>query len=472
MFQRIRRASVRHPAFAPVLALLTLGIAACEDDPTGVNAPVALIASPATGSTFAEGEGMTLRGSATDLEDGPVPASSMAWSSSIDGDFGTGTEVTVTNATVGIHTITLTATDSQGNEGSTEVMIKVEALDFIGGTPTDAQIGVVVNSTSNSIRLFQLGAPTEIRDIELGASGTVTATGISVRGDRGVVPLGNAASVAVLDMRTQEIDAYFLFASGNATGSTFVDDDVVLVANQTTDELGRFAISQSSPDITQTVAVTQFPTDVIAISDSLALVVSGNLDDSYAPAGDGVITGVDPRTMTVVGTASTGGQNPQFGSLGPDGLLYVINTGNYVDPSTLAIIDPATMTRVKLIGGFPSGSGDIHVDAEGLVYVSAFFGGTVVWNSTTEVFVRDGADPVCAPVAGGGCRGAFSTYTSADGSLYQAFFGSASEGLDPQIFVYEAGTFALTDSVASGQGPVGIEIATFRSGSISRPEQW
>ena len=443
-------------------ALLALTLAACEGDPTGVNAPVALITTPVNGAVYAEGEEIVLVGTATDFEEGPLPGSSLSWSSSIDGDLGTGGEVTITNASLGMHTITLTATDAAGGVGTATATISVEALEFHEGTPGNAEIGIIVNSLGNSLRLFQLGDVTETRDIELGASSAVTATGISVRGDLGVVPLGNAASVAVIDLTTQAIGSFFIFASGNATGSTFVDDDVVLVANQTTDEVGRFAISQSSTDITETVAVTQFPTDVIAVSDSMDLVVSGNLDDSFAPAGDGVITGIDPRTMAVVDTVGTGGTNPQFGSLGPDGLLYVINTGDYVSPSTLAVIDPNTMTRLEVVDGFPAGSGDIHVDAAGLVYVSAFFAGTVVWNSVTETFVRDGSDPVCAPIAGGGCRGAFSTHTGADGSLYQTFFGSASQGLDPQLFVYEAETFALTDSIAAGQGPVGIEVATFR----------
>ena len=85
-----------------------------------------------------------------------------------------------------------------------------------------------------------------------------------------------------------------------------------------------------------------------------------------------------------------------------------------------------------------------------------------MWDSDAETFLRDVSNPVCAPLAGGGCRGAFATHTSADGSLFQSFFGSASEGLDPRIFRYAPDTFALTDSFASGLGPVAIEIATFR----------
>jgi hypothetical protein len=444
----------------PLLVLTSL--AACGDDPTGIAAPVVFITSPTTASTFSEGSVIRLEGSGTDRQDGALDGGALVWTSSIDGQIGTGRVVDVTGASTGLHTITLTGTDSDGNVGSAAVSVEVESLPFLAGTVDDPEIGFVINSTGNAIRIFQLGDPSRNRDIALGASNTVTPTGISIRGARGVVPLGNAASVAVLDLSTQEIESYFLFPSGNATGSAFINDETVVVANQETDVVGKFSLGQSDAVIGETVAVTQFPTDVIAVSDSLVLVVSGNLDDSYLPAGNGIVTAIDPRTMTVIDTVGTGGSNPQLADLGPGGRLYVVNTGDYVSPSTLAVIDPATMTRLNVVDGFLAGSGDVHVGTDGLVYVSAFFGGTMVWSSATENFVRDSSAPICAPIAGGGCRGAFSAHTSAGGALYQAFFGSPSDGLPPQIFRYDAGTFTLTDSIDSGLGPVGIEITTFR----------
>lgn len=89
------------------------------------------------------------------------------------------------------------------------------------------------------------------------------------------------------------------------------------------------------------------------------------------------------------------------------------------------------MTRIDLIEAFPAGSGDVHVDSEGLVYVSGFFFGTVVWDSRSRVFVRGPDNPVCAPLSAGGCRGASSSFTASDGGLFQTFFGSAAQGLQP-----------------------------------------
>ena len=283
-----------------------------------------------------------------------------------------------------------------------------------------------------------------------------------MRGESAAVPLGNAASVAVIDLRTQRIDGFFLFESGNATGSAFVGDRMVLAANQETDQVGRFMLDQAGGAIGDLVSVAPFPTAVVPYADSLAFVVSANLDDNYAPAGDGVVTAIDPRTMAVVGTIGTGGANPQFGAMGPDGLLYVMNTGDYVGPSTLAVIDPGTLALVDVAGGFPAGSGHVHVSAGGTLFASAFFTGTVAWNTATRAFVRDGGDPICAPLEDGGCRGAFAAHTAADGALYQTFFGSPSAGLPAQVFRYAPRSFALTDSIDSGPGPVALEIRSFR----------
>jgi hypothetical protein len=455
-------ASLRH--LRPLVALLGL-LLSCDDEAVTVPiAPTVIISTPSTGASLLEGATLQLSGTAADPQDGDLPDSALTWTSSLDGALGTGSSVEVASPSVGVHTITLTAVDSDGNRGSASVSAVIRELDFLDGTVSDPEIALVVASLGNALRLVQLGDSHDYRDIPLGASSTVTATGISVRGEQAVVPLGNAASVASINLRTRQVEGFYLFPSGNATGSVFVDHQTVLVTNQETDQVGKFTLGQTDPAITETASVTPFPNDVVSVSSSLALVVSANLDDFYAPAGEGVVTAIDPRTMAVVDTVHTGGTNPQFGALGPDGLLYVPNSGNYMDPSSVAVIDPQTMTRVGLIRGFGAGSGAVHVDEEGLVYVSGFFFGTMVWSPASQSFVRGPDDPVCAPHEGGGCRGAAAAYTSADGTLYQTFFGSPAQGLSPWVFQYSPGDFQLVDSIPAGMGPVEVEVHTFRSG--------
>lgn len=331
---------------------------------------------------------------------------------------------------------------------------------FIEGTEGDARIGLVVNSLGSALRLFQLGDPDQVREVALGASSAVTPTGVTVHGGSVAVPLGNAASVAVVDAASQRVDRFFLFPSGNATGSAFTDDGALLVANLLDDEVGRVELDQASDAVEDRVAVTPAPTDIEVVG-GRALVLSGNLDDAFAPLGPGVVTALDPTTLEVLGTVETGGTNPSASAVGPDGLLYVVNTGDYVSPGTLAVIDPTTLERVEVVEGVGMGPGAITVDDAGFAYVSGFFLGTVVYDTGSRTFVRGPGDPVCAPLEDGGCRGASDAVAGDDGRLYQTFFGSAAEGLDPWIFVYQGAGYALVDSLAAGPGPSTLRIETF-----------
>ena len=267
-------------------ALLLACLSACDNGngPTGPVAPAVVIAAPAPGSTVMEGSTVRFEGSATDPQDGRINGPALVWTSSIDGELGSGESLESTGLSVGIHTVVLSATDSDGNRGQASVSLGIQELDFLDGTVANAEIGLIVSTLGNTVRLFQVGDPGEQRTIPLGASSAVTPTGISVWGQRAAVPLGNAASVAILDLRDQQIEGFFLFESGNATGSAFVDHETVFVANQETDQVGSFRIGQASQTIQELVQVTPFPTDVLRVSKSLVLVISSNLDDGYLPA--------------------------------------------------------------------------------------------------------------------------------------------------------------------------------------------
>lgn len=332
---------------------------------------------------------------------------------------------------------------------------------FLDGTRSNGEIGIVLNSLERSLTLFQLGDPEERREIAFGASSAVTPVSFSIRGERAAVPLGNAASVALVDLRAQRIDRFFVMPQGNATGSVFADDSTVLAANFLDDYVGRFTAGQAGDAITQTVQVAPAPAD-IEMASGRALVISANLNASYVPIGNGVVTALNPRTLAVLGTVQTGGTNPNVGAVGPDGLLYVLNTGDYFNPSSVTIIDPATLQAVQTIGGFPAGAGSITIDERGLAYVSGYGFGTVVWNTATRTFVRGPQAALCAPVGpGGGCRGAFEAAADEDGNVYQVFFGAPAQNLPPRIFIYSANTYVLADSLDAGQGPTAIDIREF-----------
>jgi hypothetical protein len=359
-----------------------------------------------------------------------------------------------------IHTVVAMAAVGVAFACSNDIMNPV-APGFLGGTTDNHEIGVVVHSTGKAVTLFQVGSPTTQKLIPLGTSSTVTPTGFSLAGRRMAVPLGNAASVALIDLETQSITRFYTFAAGNATGSVFVDDTTIVAANPNSSLLGKMTVGQTSDAIATTVPVCNGPTAVAAAAGRV-FATCANLDANFNPKDNGIVTIVDAKTFTVLGNVTTGGTNSTDAAVGPDGLLYVLNTGDFVGNGSLTIIDPATRQAVKTVENMGVGPGAISIDKNGLAYISSFFAGTLVWNTKTRAFVRGPDNPVCARIGTTtDCRGAFATTTGNDGSVYQAFFGSSSQGLPPAIFIYAPNTFALRDSVAVAAGPAAIQVRSF-----------
>ena len=332
---------------------------------------------------------------------------------------------------------------------------------FLGGTTDNHEIGVVVNSTGKAVTLFQVGSPSTQKQIPLGTSSTVTPTGFSLGGRRIAVPLGNAASVALVNLETQAITRFYTFTGGNATGSAFLDDTTIIAANTNTNVLGKMTVGQANDAITSTVAVCTGPT-AVTTANGRVFATCSNLDQNFQPKGNGIVSIVDGKTFALLGNVTTGGTNSTDAAVGPDGLLYVLNTGDFVSAGSLTIIDPVTRTATKTVPDMGVGPGAIFIDKNGLAYISSFAGGTLVWNTKTQAFVRGVDNPICARIAATGkCRGAFAATTDNDGSVYQLFFGSSSQGLPPAAFVYAPTSFALRDSISVGSGPAAIQVRTF-----------
>jgi len=71
------------------------------------------------------GTSMVFSGLASDPEDGPVPVESLVWTSDVDGELGAGGDVVTDLLSAGTHVITLSATDSDGMAGHTQIRVHV-----------------------------------------------------------------------------------------------------------------------------------------------------------------------------------------------------------------------------------------------------------------------------------------------------------------------------------------------------------
>lgn len=357
----------------------------------------------------------------------------------------------------------LTLAGALAASGCTDNASPAPTRGFLDGTTSNPDIGLFINSTSHSLLMFQLGDPDQHQEIAFGASTTITPAAFAVRGHLALVPLGDAASVNLVDLESNSVVRTFTFGGGNATGAAWVDDTTAIVANFLDDYVGRIYIHQAGDAITDTVSVTPAPSSVIAHAGRV-FVISSNLDQNYLEIGDAVLTEVNPATMTIVDTITTGGRDAQYGAFGPDGKLYVVNTGEYFPADaqgSLAVYSTAVDAAPTVVEGFGNAPGPITIDAAGRAVISSYSYGSVVYHTGTGAFLRGPDNPLCAP-ATTGCRTASDAAFAGDGRIYQSFYGSTAGSIPGQIFLYDATTYALIDSIAIPVGPSGLQVINFR----------
>jgi hypothetical protein len=110
------------------------------------------ILTPSDGAQFQAGDEITFTGSAKDLRDGNLEGGSLVWTSSIDGEIGTGTEFSRNDLSEGTHTITLTAINSGGKEWTATITITIGEATLTTTTTTttaaDTTTSIVTTTTT------------------------------------------------------------------------------------------------------------------------------------------------------------------------------------------------------------------------------------------------------------------------------------------------------------------------------------
>ena len=108
-----------------LIKTLTLNVR--TETPTLPNTPPTVtIASPSHGALLLTTDSISFTGSATDAQDGSLTGTSLVWTSSSDGQLGTGGSITAT-LSAGAHQITLTATNRQRAQGNSSLGVIVKA---------------------------------------------------------------------------------------------------------------------------------------------------------------------------------------------------------------------------------------------------------------------------------------------------------------------------------------------------------
>ena len=109
-------------------------------------APEVTIVAPQDGATFWQAQLVTLRADVYDPEEGALGGSNVVWTSSIDGELGTGTQLSTVNLSTGSHTITVEATDSTARTAQAQVTIDVVP----GDTPEPVRLAVSPGQVSHT----------------------------------------------------------------------------------------------------------------------------------------------------------------------------------------------------------------------------------------------------------------------------------------------------------------------------------
>jgi hypothetical protein len=89
------------------------------------HAPTVNITLPASDITRAISQTVALEAQAYDFDQGTMADEAFQWQSSIDGALGAGAQLSIASLTPGVHTITITVTDSQNAQASDSVIVTV-----------------------------------------------------------------------------------------------------------------------------------------------------------------------------------------------------------------------------------------------------------------------------------------------------------------------------------------------------------
>ncbi|MGD9732712.1 MAG: choice-of-anchor U domain-containing protein [Desulfamplus sp.] len=323
--------------------------------------PEVLITSPQDNIAKPQGSILTFLATAKDPEDGILTGQSVVWESDRDGFLGYGTSFTKNNLTVGTHVITITATDSFGQEDidSITVIIGNTAPNILITSPAD-------NSThSKGTTLVFIANATDPED------GILTGQAVVWKSDKdGFIGYGISVTTSRLSVGTHAITV----TATDRTGLESTETISITVGNASPEILIRLPAKNSTFSYGDSILFVASVTDREDVSLSGESVKWVSERDGFIGFGTSFsINALSVGTHVITVTAKD--------SLGSEASSSLTITINEKEPAAIAgavILKPQD-SDTFLLNEYVEFQGEITADEDGEIS-----DGTLVWRSSLE----------------------------------------------------------------------------------------
>jgi hypothetical protein len=316
--------------------------------------------------------------------------------------------------------------------------------------PDPQEVLLAVNSTANTLSIVPVDDPASAVAVPLGGT-TPTPVGVSARKGIALVPLGLDNAVAVVDLRAAAVARVVpLPENSGATGSAIVDDSIGYVGNPNLNTVSRVNYLTGT---TSEIPVGQFPQGLV-FTRGLVFVINGNLVD-FAPAGPSWLSVIDPTSNALAASADsialTGPGNAGFADVAPDGLLYIMNSGDYASgEGRLSVVDPLARKELASHAGFGTGPGNVASDGDSHLFVSSFSEGVMEFDLDSNKVVLGAGHGIAIP-------GNSAVATDSQGRIYALESGPCSGGRPGKAHVLDQ-TLTEIRTITLGECPSGATV--------------